>query len=318
MIDRIRGLLAGSDTGIPLSIGDDAAVLTPRPGTQIVVTTDALVQNVHFDFRYTTLEDLGWKALAVNLSDLAAMAADPIGAVISLALPKDWTSDQVDLLYKGLQSCSERYKCPIIGGDTTGSPRPVMLSLTVLGEVERDRYVTRSGARPGDLICVSGNLGGSLVGFEMLHHGPSARKRTGAVDKFLRPCPRLQLAKDLSEAVDIHAMIDISDGLAGEIHHLCRESGTGCKMVAERLPVHSECLSDQTGRDVTGAVLSSGEEYELLFTIPSEDEEKVQHLNSDIPVSVIGEMKETSFGVKIDRDGRLESIKAKGWDHFRQ
>ncbi|NQT25617.1 thiamine-phosphate kinase [candidate division KSB1 bacterium] len=320
MIERIQAMLAGSDADIPLSIGDDAAVLNSKLGYQTVVTTDALIEGIHFDLRYTPLEDLGWKALAVNLSDLAAMAADPTGAVISLALPTDWSSDQVEQLYQGLKACSETYQCPIIGGDTTGSPGPAMLSLTVLGEVQKDRYITRSGAKPGDFVCVSGDLGGSLTGFEALHSGPPGIVRTPAIDKLLRPFPRLQIAKELFTTLSLHAMIDISDGLGSEIHHICSKSKMGCLIEADKIPIHPEAkaLSEQIGQDVIEMAMTSGEEYELLFTLSAGDLENFQNMKMDVPCHIIGEMKEASSGIKINRDGQIESIKANGWDHFKK
>lgn len=320
MIQRIRRLLAGSDAGVPLSIGDDAAVLDPGPGTQIVVTTDALIESVHFDLGYTPLEDLGWKALAVNLSDLAAMAASPTAAVISMGLPKIWSEKQLDAFYSGLKQCGQTHACPIVGGDITASPGPVMLSVTALGEVPKNAFVTRSGARPDDLVCVSGDLGGSLAGLEALRSGPSDRARTAAVCKFLRPIPRIGLAGVLSEVLHLHAMIDISDGLASEIHHICRASRTGAVLDADRIPVHPEAVSvsSQTGRDPVDTALSSGEEYELLFVIPPEDEDKLGALKTDPPVCVIGRITDPSQGIALKRAGRAETLQVSGWDHFRR
>lgn len=319
MIREIREQLAGSNPNVPLAIGDDAAVLTPRRGYQTVLTTDGLIEGIHFDLRYTPLSDLGWKALAVNLSDVAAMCADPVCAVISLALPCSWDNDKIEQLYEGLKACSDTYHCPIVGGDITRSPGPVMLTLTVLGEVLKDQYIRRSGAEAGDLVCVSGDLGGALAGFRTLHHNPEHAARTEAVEKFLRPHPRLELARTISSRLSVHAAIDISDGLASEIHHICRESNVGAVIEAELIPVHPEAaeLSAQTAQDMTRLALSSGEEYELLFTIPPQDGQHLHALQLQVPVHVIGRIREPALGVILSRNGHQESLTETGWDHFR-
>ncbi len=319
-IQRLRKRLSGPEGRIRLGLGDDAAVIRPVPDHELVMTIDTLVESVHFDLSYTPPEALGWKSLAVNLSDIAAMGGMPVCALISLAVPEAWLSERIHRFYDGLQDCSSTYNCPVAGGDTVRTPDKAVITVTVLGEVPENGAVTRSGAGPGDILCITGMLGGSRAGLEALMSGRHHPDWEKAVARFLHPVPRIAEAAILSATGGVTAMIDVSDGLASEIRHLCRESGTGCRVEAERIPVAPSARSwaAAEGLDPAGFALGSGEEYELLFTMKPEIYNQLQREGTMQELFVkIGNMSGPESGLRLASGGRETGMPDFGWDHFK-
>ena len=321
LIDRIQNVLGDQRHGFPLGIGDDAAVLPAQGDREIVVASDAMVEGVHFDRNYFSLEDLGWKSLAVNLSDLAAMAAEPLAALVSIALPDTWTVSDVDAVYSGLRECSETFGCPVIGGDTTRSLSGCCIAVFVIGALKKGSAIIRSGARAGDLIYVTGELGGARTGFEVLSSAGRKQDYPESMRRFLRPDPRLNQAGRLKDLSVITAMIDISDGLGSDITRLCEQSGLGCTLFADQFPISSECKrwSAEKRKNPQDFVMESGEEYELLFTLDPEmacDLDKKSG-TEDIQVTKIGEMTESPGDRRLVIGKKNRPIGDMGWNHFR-
>jgi thiamine-monophosphate kinase len=315
LIERIRLASARASGRVPLGIGDDAAVVTQRPGRQILFACDAMVEAVHFDPRYVPAESLGYKALAVNLSDIAAMGGEPLCALSAVGLTDRWSVEDVEALYRGMARCGDRYGCPVAGGDTVRSPAAAFVSVSVLGECAAGSEIRRSGARPGDLLCVTGELGGAAVGFEALSRGADPGRFPVSTARFLEPEPRLSEARRLRGALRPTAMIDISDGLGSEIRHLCGRSGTGCILFEDRVPVSAEAAlwAGLSGRDALEFALASGEEYELLFTAGP------RSLEAGPPegVTVIGEMRPAAEKcTRVSATGVRRPLAASGWEHY--
>lgn len=314
LIQRIQSMLKTRNEQILLGIGDDAAVISSPPDQKLIFTTDTLVETVHFDRRYVPLESLGWKALAVNLSDVAAMAGLPLCAVVSLAIPETWSVGDVDRLYQGLERCAQTYRCPIVGGDTVRSPQWACITVTVLGEVREGYFKTRAGAKEGDFLCVTGKLGKSRVGWEVLASGVQDPTFSSAVAHFLEPRPKIEEAQRLVRAYEVTAMIDISDGLASEILHLCEASGLGCKLFEEKISVPPEVFSwaHSQKKSIENYLWESGEEYELLFTVSPQSSFKPMDF-----FTVIGNMEKKEHGILLYKEGKSQPFHFKGWDHFR-
>jgi thiamine-monophosphate kinase len=321
LIRRIRERVRGTGRGVVLGIGDDTAVLRVRKGWEILLTTDALVEETHFRLKYTPMESLGWKALAINISDVAAMGGIPRACTVSLALPEQWRVEDVDRFYEGLNRCARAYGCEVVGGDTVGSSGPCFISVTLLGEVEAGRAFRRGGAREGDLIFVTGSLGGARSGLEVLETGSDTEEFSDSVSRFLEPKPRLEEARGLMRCQGVHAMIDISDGLASELGHLCESGSVGCLIEERKIPVldEAEIWCRRCKKDPISFVLGSGEEYQLLFTVESRayEEQKAHPLLREGGVStVIGRITEGSKRILISREGRHRRLESEGWDHF--
>jgi thiamine-monophosphate kinase len=277
LIERLRVVLgtAGASPGhgaVRLGIGDDAAVLAADPGREWVVTSDTLVEAVHFRRDWTSPVDLGWKALAVNVSDLGAMGATPLGALVTAAVPADLEVEWLEALYQGLGACAAEYGCPVVGGDTVRSPQGVMLTVSALGTLPAGAAVTRAGARPGDLICVTGTLGDSAAGLALLLAGRTAASDPEFAPLFaahLRPRPPIRAAAGLACA-GVTAMMDLSDGLASDLARLSERSGVGARVLEDRLPIslRARDAAEALGVDPAEWALRGGEDYELLFTVP--------------------------------------------------
>ncbi len=270
--------ISSPDTEPPVitGVGDDAAVYHPKPGMVQVVTTDALIEGYHFDFDFYRMDHVGYKAMVVNLSDIAAMNAQPILATIALGIPGSFSMEDLESLYQGLTNAASKYGVQIVGGDTTRSP-VLMLSITVIGEVRESGIVCRSGANPGDDICISGNLGDAAAGLDLLrnHIGPEElglKVWNTLTNRHRMPTPRLDLVKEwATKEVRPSALIDISDGLANEVHHICAASNCGAILWESQLPLSSElCAGAPKPRTPVDYALNGGDDYELLFTAPSE------------------------------------------------
>jgi thiamine-monophosphate kinase len=328
LIERVQQrLTAGTSTDLLTGIGDDAAVYRVADGKVHIVTTDALIEGVHFDRTFVPMRHLGFKALAVNVSDIVAMNGTPRFATIALGLPHNISVEMAEAFYDGLDEAATLYGVTIIGGDMTASQR-LVISVTVIGEAPEERVVRRSGARPGDLICVSGDLGSSFAGLKVLLDQKKRMEREGdafkpALDDFpyvirrhLRPAARLDLVRGWEQAgVRPNALIDISDGLASELHHLCKQSGTGALVHAATIPIDLETrhVADQVGEDVDTFALFGGEDYELLFALSEDD---LERLPSD-SFTVIGHFTPPDEGIQLKTpEGGTIPLDAQGYAHF--
>ncbi|MCF8449628.1 MAG: thiamine-phosphate kinase [Taibaiella sp.] len=326
----IDHLTKNNDTlqaGTILSIGDDAAVID-QFGRQSVISTDMLVEGIHFDLMYTPLKHLGYKAVAVNLSDICAMMATPTHITLSIALSNKISVEALEEFYEGVYAACEKYGVDLIGGDTTSTKSGFIISVTAIGEVAPDKYVTRSGARPTDLICVSGNLGAAYLGLQLLEREkkiflenpgiqPDLQQQAYVIGRILKPEPRADITEWLQENEIVPtSMIDVSDGLSSELLHICGNSNVGCTIYEDKIPVHDETKSvaDMFGVSVVTCALSGGEDYELLFTIRQEDYEKVVRNNS---ISVIGYVTGKDEGAVLQtKGGNKHALTAQGWNAF--
>jgi thiamine-monophosphate kinase len=312
-----------------LGVGDDAAVID-HFGKQTVITTDLLVEGIHFDLIYTPLRHLGYKSVIVNLSDIYAMNAQPTQIVLSLGISSKFSVEALDEFYEGVYAACEKYDVDLVGGDTTSSQKGFIISVTAIGEVTPDKFVKRSTAQKGDLICVSGDLGGAYAGLLFLEREkkiflespavqPDLEGEAYVIGKMLKPEAR----KDIIEFFEQNqilptSMMDISDGLSSEILHICKQSNLGCVLYEEKIPIHDEMKKAvyKFEMDPTACALSGGEDYELLFTIPQTEYEKLV-LNEQI--SVIGYMTEPELGSQIiTKGGNKHAITAQGWNHLNQ
>ena len=317
LIDLIKKKVFSKDKQVIVNLGDDAAVIKSSPDRLLIFTTDTLVERIHFDLDYFTFEEIGWKAMAANLSDVAAMGGLPKYALVTVGLPPSIQSEEVLSIYKGMSQIAQKYNCKIIGGDTTLVQKDLFVSIALLGEVESEFLTTRSGAKEGDLICVTGELGETQAGLEYLKkHG---RKNLSLVRKHLRSLPRIHEARILAKNLKINSMIDISDGLSSELFHLTEESGLGAVIYEEQIPISPKCvkLANLMNRSPLSYALSSGEEYELLFTIDKKDKTKLDRINKKVKFSVIGEMVDRRSGVNLIRSsGKVRELKKTGFVHF--
>lgn len=310
-------------------IGDDAAVLDFQD-KQTLVSTDLLLENVHFDLRYVPLKHLGYKAIQVNLSDIYAMNGMASQVTISIGLSSKFPLEAVEEIYEGALLACKNYNVDLIGGDTSSSAQGLVLSVTSIGYAEKDRVVYRSGAKAGDLVCVSGDLGGSYVGLQILEREkkiflenpniqPDLEGKDYILEKQLKPEARKDIVELLADLEIVpHAMIDISDGLASEILHICRESKMGCKIYEEKIPIDQMTYDTarEFGLDPTVCALSGGEDYELLFTVPQSAYDRIKN-NMDL--SIIGHITDADEGCQmISKNGNVHEIKAQGWNAFKK
>ncbi len=306
-------------------IGDDAAVLEYK-NSRIVVTSDMLAEGVHFNLVYTPLKHLGYKSAVVNFSDIYAMNATPRQLLVSMAISGKFSVSMVDEIYKGIRLACEQYHVDLIGGDTTSSFTGLTLSLTAIGEAENDNVVYRSGAGINDLVCVSGDLGGAYIGLQLLERErrlfekerniqPLLEGYEYVLERQLKPEARRDIIALLRE-LDLKptSMIDISDGLSSELKHLCHESETGCKIYADKIPVHNVTreVAKEFATDPIIAALNGGEDYELLFTIPVKEYDKAGNRPE---FTIIGHITDISEGTKmVTPQGSLITLEAQGWN----
>jgi thiamine-monophosphate kinase len=317
LIDLIKKRVFSKDKRVLVNIGDDAAVIKPSSDKLLIFTTDTLMEKVHFDLRYFTFEQVGWKAMVANLSDVAAMGGLPQFALVTIGIPKSISVENVISIYKGMTKVAKRYKCKIIGGDTLFSPRGMFISIALLGEVEKNFLVKRSGAKKGDLICVTGDLGEAQAGLEFLKRYP--RQKPTFIRKHLTPFPRINEARTLVRYLKISSMIDISDGLSSELFHLTEESHLGAVIYEAKIPISPNCIKagDLLKRSPLLWTLSSGEEYELLFTLGKKELSKLRKIKEMVKVSVIGEMQDKKEGVSlIETSGKKRKLRKSGFTHF--
>ena len=325
LIDRLTKDFKISQSTTIKGIGDDAAVLDFKD-KQVVVTTDLLVEGVHFDLSYMPLKHLGYKAVIVNLSDVCAMNAIPTQITVSIAVSNRFPLEALEELYSGIQTAAKIYNIDVIGGDTTSSTSGLLISVTALGVANKKELVYRSGAKPNDLLVVSGDLGGAYLGLQVLErekqvfkvnpkNQPDLDAYTYIIERQLKPEARkdiVKLFKDLN--VMPTSMIDISDGLSSEIIHLCKQSKVGCDLYENKIPLDPQVIStcEEFDIDSTTVALNGGEDYELLFTISQEDFSKIK---ANPNFTVIGFMREESAGMHlITRAETKIPITAQGWN----
>jgi thiamine-monophosphate kinase len=308
-------------------VGDDAAVLgAPESETVTLVSTDMLIEGVHFDLTYVPLRHLGYKSVVVNVSDICAMNGEAKQILVSIALSNRFSLEAVEELYSGMRLACEKYGVDLVGGDTTSSLSGLVINITVLGEALKNKVAYRSGAKEKDLLCVSGDLGGAYMGLQLLEREkavfkdnpkiqPDLEGKDYILERQLKPEARKDIVRLLSD-LDIQpsSMIDISDGLASEILHLCNQSDKGCELYEEKIPIDPQTYDTarQFNLDPTMCALSGGEDYELLFTIKMEDYDKVKNLPD---FTVIGHITNKEKGRHlISKSGSVHPITAQGWD----
>ena len=306
-------------------IGDDGAVLDFKD-KKVVVSTDLLVEGVHFDLSYMPLKHLGYKAVVVNISDIAAMNAKPTQITVSIAVSNRFPLEALEELFNGIALAAKTYNIDVIGGDTTSSQKGLIISITVLGEANEDEIVYRNGAKENDLIVVSGDLGSAYMGLQVLerekqvfqvnpNNQPDLDAYTYLIERQLKPEARTDI-KELLKKLEVKptSMIDISDGLSSELIHICKQSNVGCNLFEEKIPVDPQFIDvcEEFNIDSTTIALNGGEDYELLFTIPLEDFDKIK---ANPNFTVIGHVTHASEGINlITRANTKIPIKARGWD----
>ncbi len=327
LIEHIQQMFSTKHATSLKGIGDDAAVIGAGDGS-MVVSTDMLLEGVHFDLAYMPLKHLGYKAVAVNISDIAAMNALPEQIVISLAISNRFSLEAVDALYEGIRAACESYKVDLVGGDTSSSASGLIISITAIGRVSNDKVVLRSGAKANDIICVTGDLGAAYVGLQVLEREkevfltnpemqPDLEKYEYVVGRQLKPEARMDIVYDLAERGCIPtSMIDISDGLASELLHLSKNSKLGVKIFEDKVPIDHDAFETaiEFKLDPITCALNGGEDYELLFTISPLDYEK---LKNHPDIHFIGHMHDNANqNVMITKQQTLVPITAQGWNHF--
>ena len=318
LINRIRKMSPGRHPSLLVGIGDDSAVIRLPASAAVLVTTDLLLEGVHFDLSFTDFYSLGWKSAAVNLSDIAAMGGSPRFCLTALGLPRSITTEQVVEFYRGFHSMLRSHRAFLAGGDTCASRRGLFISVTAIGEAMPSRTITRAGARPGDKVFVTGTLGDSAAGLELLKAGVG-REEPGMrrlVQKHLRPIPRVAEGRKLARAGCVSAMIDLSDGLSSDLTHICSQSGVGADIIAGQLPLSTALRkwSSQLPQPALQYALAGGEDYELLFTVPPGRVKRLHALK--LPVTEVGTVTKRKGVRLIDGSGSRELPPA-GYDHFR-
>ena len=354
LIDHLTRTIEIKNEETKCGVGDDCAVLSYPAEKEVLVTTDLLMEGVHFDLTYIPLKHLGYKSAMVNLSDIYAMGGMPKQITVSLALSKRFCVEDMEEFYEGLRLACDRHGVDIVGGDTTSSMTGLAISITAIGEVEKGKAIYRNGAKETDIICVSGDLGAAYMGFQLLEREKQVyykqieeieRKRNAATDatakaqldrelaqvsqpdfsgkeylieRQMKPEARRDIVLKLRESgIRPTAMMDISDGLSSELMHICKQSKVGCRVYEERIPIdyQTAVMSEEMNMNLSTAALNGGEDYELLFTVHIADHEKIEQMEG---VKEIGYITKAELGqMLITRDGNEFELKAQGWNHLK-
>jgi thiamine-monophosphate kinase len=327
LINRLTKNNPSYHTSTLKSIGDDAAVIDNN-GYLTVVATDMLVEGIHFDLMYTPLKHLGYKSVVVNLSDIYAMNAQPKQITVSIAISNRFSVEAIEELYEGIYAACKTYNVDLVGGDTTSSPRGLVISITAIGQGEKDKLVYRNGAKVGDLVCITGDLGAAYLGLQILEREkrlyldnpsvqPDLEEQNYIVGRQLKPEARRDIIDMFTQNNIIPtSMMDISDGLASELHHICSQSGVGAYIEESGIPINpdSQMMALKFQLDPVTCALSGGEDYELLFTINPNDIEKIKYLPD---IYIAGEIVKKEDGIKLHtKGGQIHPISAQGWNHF--
>ncbi len=336
LIDHITKDIEIKNPSTIKGVGDDCAVLSYGADLQTLVTTDMLMEGIHFDLTYVDMRTLGYKSAMVNISDIFAMGGTPRQLTVSIALSKRFSVEDVADFYDGLKAACQKWNIDIIGGDTTSSKTGLAISITCIGEARKEDIIYRSGAKETDLVCVSGDLGAAYMGlqllerektvyYEMLKEGkqkqddmwtPDFAGKEYIIQRQLQPEARGDILAQLREAgIRPTSMMDISDGLSSELHHICKQSATGCRIYEKNLPIdyQTALMAEELNMNVTTCALNGGEDYELLFTCPIGDNDKLQSMEG---IKVIGYITKPELGLKlVSRDGNEFDLLAQGWNH---
>lgn len=330
LIDRLTSGLKAVNESTVKSVGDDAAVLEYKE-REVLVTTDLLLEGVHFDVRYVPLKHLGYKAAAVNFSDIYAMNGTPRQITVSLGISSRFTTEHIEALYSGIRLACENYGVDIVGGDTSASASGLVISITCIGDAPKESIVYRDGAKPTDLICVSGDLGAAYMGLRLLEREnvvaagrkdpdfqPDFAGKEYILQRQLKPEPRKDIVEALAAAgIMPTSMMDVSDGLSSELLHICKASGTGCRIYEDKIPIdyQTAAMAEEMNMNVVTCALNGGEDYELLFTVPISDLEKIKAMKG---VAMIGYVTKPELGCAlVTRDGAEMPLSAQGWNAFR-
>jgi thiamine-monophosphate kinase len=328
LIDRLSINLKNNDKSVIKGIGDDAAVIEKDQDYYTLISTDMLIEGVHFDLSYMPLQHLGYKAIAVNVSDIAAMNGIPKQVTVSIGVSNRFSVEALELIYEGISAAASQYNIDVVGGDTTASRSGLVISVSILGEVKKENVVYRSTAQDKDILCVTGDLGGAFIGLQVLEREkqefltnpemqPQLDNYEFVVGRQLRPRARMDIIHEMAGlGIKPTAMIDVSDGLVSDVFHLCKQSGLGVSIYEDKLPIYEKTY--QTAAefkiDPNTCALNGGEDYELLFTISQEDYAKIEN-HEDI--QVIGYMHPKEKGkVMVTRNQNVLELTAQGWVHF--
>lgn len=325
LIDHLTKDLPHHHESTLKGVGDDAAVLS-FPDTKVLVTTDLLLENVHFDLTYVPLKHLGYKSAIVNFSDIYAMNGTPRQITVSLGISRRFTVEHIEELYAGIRLACEIYGVDLVGGDTSASHQGLVISITCIGDAPDDRVVYRSGAADTDLICVSGDLGAAYMGLQLLEREkiasagqkdfvPEFGGKEYIIERQLKPEARKDIIAELAKAgIKPTSMMDVSDGLSSELLHICKASDCGCRIYEDRIPIdyQTAMMAEELNMNLVTAALNGGEDYELLFTVPLTDHEKVKNLPG---IRVIGYITKPDLGcAMITRDDVEIPLRAQGWN----
>lgn len=308
---------------VPLGIGDDAAAIQTRPRNYLLLTTDSQIEGVHFDLSFSTLEQVGYKSVMVNVSDIAAMGGSPRALLISLGLTERQQVEEIDALYRGMKKAIREAGIDLIGGNIAATPGPFFLSPTLIGEVPKKEMITRAGARAGDALYVTGTLGDAAGGLALLKKGIEARRFARLLRRHRSPSARWREGRLLAQARIASAMIDLSDGLASDLRHLAAKSRLGAEVQADQIPL-SRPLQEvalQLGADPLEYAVTGGEDYELLFSVPDQKIKRLEKLIQEgaLQARRIGRMTPRRLGLRLkDPDGRTRPLAPGGWDHLRR
>lgn len=323
LIEIIKQSIPFRDPRLVVGIGDDAAAFRATPGSLTLATTDIQVEGRHFDRRFITPYQLGLRGAAINLSDIAAMGGTPTYALVSLALPQDLDVDWVRELYRGLHEEITQHHAAVIGGNLAATKGAIIVDITMFGEVPEGQEVTRGKGKPGDVVFVTGTLGASAAGLQALQRGLDRRRPdvSAVIAAHLTPAARVPEGMVIGASRLVTAMIDISDGLAGDLGHICEAGGVGARLYADRIPISLDArtIARALGIDPLDLALHGGEDYELCFTCSPSDAAmlaKVVRSATGIPVTEVGSLTETLGIVLVQPDGRAASLARLGWDHF--
>lgn len=327
LIDRLTKNLEKINNSTVAGVGDDGAVVR-YPDTDVIVSTDLLVEGVHFDLTYVPLKHLGYKAAVVNFSDIYAMNGTPRQITVGLAISSRFTVEHIEQLYSGIRLACEMYGVDLVGGDTTASRSGLVISVTCIGDAPKDKIVYRSGAKETDLICVSGDLGAAYMGLQLLEREkrvsngdkdfiPKFEGKEYLIERQLKPEARRDIIKELAERNIVPtSMMDISDGLSSELLHICKASDTGCRVYEERLPIdyQTAVMAEEVNMNLVTAAMNGGEDYELLFTVPLHFNDEVSRIPG---VKVIGYITKPEAGCAlVTRDDTEIPLKAQGFNHM--
>lgn len=325
LIDRLTTGLESVNASTLKGVGDDCAVIRNHE-TDTLVTTDLLLEGVHFDLTYVPLKHLGYKAAIVNFSDVYAMNGRPKQITVSLGISKRFTVEHIEALFAGIRLACEIYGVDLIGGDTSSSRQGLVISITCIGEAAPEKIVNRSGAKDTDLICVSGDLGAAYMGLQLLEREkvasagqkdfePKFQGKEYLIERQLKPEARRDIVEELDKASIVPtAMMDISDGLSSELLHICKQSNAGCRIYEDRIPIdyQTAIMAEELNMNLVTAALNGGEDYELLFTVPLRYHEQIEKLPG---VKLIGHITKPSLGcAMITRDGNEIQLRAQGWN----